>query len=115
MQTNDLISRSALLKEVRRCKEAVETCANHDYMVGYASALSGVEGQVADAPAVDAAPVRHGRWEYVRTDRYNGEFAVLRCSNCGHTNYAIADYIRNGKWCPYCGCKMDAEVNNDGV
>lgn len=53
---NDLISRSALRKEVRRCKEAVGKCANHDYMVGYASALSGFEGQIAEAPAVAAAP-----------------------------------------------------------
>lgn len=61
---------------------------------------------VMDAPAVDAEPVRYGEWEYVRTDKYNGEFAVVKCSSCGHTNYAIAEYIRKGIWCPYCGAKM---------
>lgn len=60
--SNDLISRSVLLEKIRICKKAVSDCANYDYLIGYASALSGVEGQISAEPAVDAEPVRHGRW-----------------------------------------------------
>ena len=75
---NDLISRAALLEKVRLCKESVSACANHDYLVGYASALSGVEGQIAIEPAVDAEPVRCGGWEFTPTSngyrmRYVGD------------------------------------------
>ena len=97
---NDLISRSGLLVEVRRCKEAVAKCANHDYMIGYASALSAVEGQIADAPVVDAEPVRHGQW--IPQDNTRTKF---QCSDCKSRNHD-----GSGKWCSNCGCKMDAEV-----
>lgn len=103
---NDLISRSALLQEVRRCKEAVGACANHDYMVGYASALSGVEGQIADAPAVDAVEVvrckdcRH-RWDEMRCPMYD-------MSGC----FAPLDMSTDEGFCNY-GAKRDAEVQNE--
>lgn len=88
---SDLISRSALLEEFAGSGFLLESIVRHC---------------IEKAPAVDAEPVRHGEWEYVRTDKYNGEFAVVKCSSCGHTNYAIAEYIRKGIWCPYCGAKM---------
>lgn len=52
---------------------------------------------VKAAPAVDAEPVRHGRW--IRQDN---TFTRYMCSECesknhgGHENY-----------CPNCGAKMD--------
>lgn len=80
----DLISRSALLKKVRICKEAVGTCANHDYMIGYASAMSGVEGQICEEPAIDAEYVVHCRdcKHLTRSPWNNPEFGW--CKLYGH-------------------------------
>ena len=51
---------------------------------------------IESIPAVDAAPVRHGRWE----DR--GSLSC-RCSCCGCKSNAEYNY------CPNCGAKMDKE------
>ena len=53
----DLISRKALLEELDKW---INPCVNYDkseFQSGIATAISEVE----DAPAVDAAPVVHGR------------------------------------------------------
>lgn len=54
---------------------------------------SEIEKLIADAPTVDAEPVRHGHWE----DSSNG----WMCSECFremHKDYPL---------CPNCGAKMD--------
>lgn len=51
---------------------------------------------VLDMPAADVAPVRHGYW----MDSSNG----WTCSEC------CSDNIRDTKWCPNCGAKMDRKV-----
>ena len=119
---NDLISRSALLEEVRLAKRGIGKRANYDYLVGYVSALSGVEGRIADAPAVDAEPVRHeGDTTFITTDNldaYTGRIIVgqgnmckvyyadestvdavevVRCKDCK----MLGPYLRSGKYV-YC-------------
>ena len=82
----DLISRDELLKK--------ECCGR----------ISGDD--VRNAPAIDAAPVVHGRWgDYVCVG-YNGLKSVWArpCSECGYENQAFAT-----KYCPNCGSKMDLE------
>lgn len=66
---------------------------------------------IANEPAVDVAPVRHGRWEpYVESLRW-------RCSECG--SFIDIDPIDEiiGKslpnFCPQCGALMD-KGDNDG-
>lgn len=56
---------------------------------------------VADAPTVDAVPVRHGRW-------IGGE--IGKCSACGHKGCS-SDIWNTGDvmFCPNCGAKMDGE------
>lgn len=118
---DDMISRSALLKHVRICKEAVSACANHDYMVGYASALSGMEGQICAAPAVDVEPVRYGRcalcriketghgiiafykagWQACITKRDGGYFMVI-----GHEGDQVHIPV---DFCYNCGAKLDGD------
>lgn len=49
-------------------------------------------------PAVDAAPVVHGRWKVILNPFWDAE-----CRECGYTK-------RNGwewRYCPNCGAKMD--------
>ena len=96
---SDLISRSELLEKIRICRKAVGDCANHDYMIGYVSALSGVEGQICAEPDVDAAPVRHGYWSFFRS--IAGDEYTFECSECNEW----AD--RRHNYCPDCGAKMD--------
>lgn len=107
-----LIDADALLEEIRPCKKAITKCANHDYLVGYASALSGVEGQIAVAPTIDAEPVRHGRWRHTtREDSdWGGTFHRYTCSAC---SWSMGDNPYGwGNYCPNCGTKMDEEVQH---
>ena len=57
-----------------------------------------------EQPAVDAEPVRHGKWikgAYVCGDN------EWKCSVCGETEWrGSADWM---KFCMYCGAKMDLE------
>lgn len=65
---------------------------------------------IANAPAADVAPVRHGRW----IDTYGDSWT---CSVCGAGSYFNEDwrgkddksYLMN--YCHYCGAKMDKEVD----
>ena len=59
-------------------------------------------------PAVDAAPVVHGRWI-----RQKGSASVYKCSACGFV-FAGAEIA---KYCPNCGALMDGERRdaNDAI
>lgn len=59
-------------------------------------------------PAVDAAPVRHGRWEEKM------EHAGYVCCSVCHDCYVEKGWIFNKKWawCPQCGARMDGGENN---
>ena len=64
--------------------------------------------QIADAPTVDAVPVRHGHWIMNEDDE-------LYCSVCGYIASLDSDeYFYRSKirfddsfYCPNCGAKMD--------
>ena len=61
---------------------------------------------ISDMPAVDVAPVRHGRW--VEKEKYT--FGIMYdcslCENC------ILDTGHPWHYCPNCGAKMDEPVGN---
>ena len=61
--------------------------------------------RVINAPTVDAVPVRHGKWLYIRTDDDGN--GVYECSVChmGETHSPIVVV----RYCWNCGAKMDAE------
>ena len=58
--------------------------------------------QIADAPTVDASPVRHGRWKCNKP-----------CPVCGEDRFKGLDADIWANWeppyCPNCGAKMDKE------
>lgn len=57
-------------------------------------------------PAVDAAPVVHGRW----IPRKGKWFSYFQCSVCGEKiSYPCADGKALTNYCPNCGAKMDGE------
>ena len=86
---NDLISRSALQKVFEAECVGECGCCKHIRHNPEGCAL------IDDAPAVDAEPVRHGSWYY------------CECSAC---KGICIQY--KPPYCPNCGAKMDAEVNN---
>ena len=95
----DLISRKALLEELDKW---INPCVNYDkseFLSGIATAISEVEA----AHAVDAVPVRRGKWIF------NDDWWEFRCSVC---QGAIGN-IKKYKFCPHCGAKMDGG-NDDG-
>lgn len=53
---------------------------------------------IDDAKTIDAEPVRHGQWEYIKTP--GG--MMTACSECGE----IPDCFEPN-YCPHCGAKMD--------
>ena len=74
-----------------------------------------ITGLVNGIPAVDAAPVVHGRW--IKPVPGDGE---AYCSNCKHDalpcgyylNPALMKYYETA-YCPNCGAKMDGEREGD--
>ena len=63
---------------------------------------------VVDAPAVDAAPVVHGRWVPNSLETH------WKCSECGNPAPDCKEYGGEvcewmSGYCPNCGAKMDVE------
>ena len=99
MRDNDLISRAAAIQAARHA---------------WAKGLEPSQ-YIEIMPAVDAEPVRHGRWIEDRTD--------IVCSVCG-ARYKdeivfIPDACMSGQLydglehCPHCGAKLDGGELND--
>lgn len=55
------------------------------------------------APTVDAAPVVHGRWEFLGPNRLIKGCLCGTCSACK----VRSKYIETPALCPNCGAKMD--------
>lgn len=81
-----LIDANALIEE-----------ANAEGAYGYVDAF-----QIANAPTIDAVPVRHGRWIKVGYACGEGEY---QCSECKETEWRTS--ASRLKYCPFCGAKMD--------
>ena len=92
---NDLISRSALLEEYKWLKENTDSY--------YHTELDEHIQRIKNAPAVDAEPVRHGRWIH---DINN----LFGCSECMERDtMSFRRGLKN--YCPNCGAKMDDDVD----
>lgn len=85
MEKGDLISRSALIAEYDRVHQGPP---------------GGARKLMEDAPAVDAAPVVHGRWKYFHKQNK----AV--CTNCSFERDLDVNFGKAVS-CPNCGAKMD--------
>lgn len=60
---------------------------------------------IFELPAADVAPVRHGRW------KYNTDFQVWRCSECGENPHKGTGVVVSEEnlpaYCPHCGARMN--------
>ena len=95
-------------KEYIDLEEAVATlkrnslkCFN-SYYKGYVNAIE----DLADIPAADVAPVRHGYWAKEKRD----VLLHWHCSACKECFYLDKP---NAEYCPHCGAKMDGEEKSD--
>lgn len=110
---NDLISRSALLERMEKVLFATVPVEHQLYVQ---MAIDAFKAVAENAPAVDAEPVRHGRWIPVGDDdQYAGTF---RCSECTDKRY-FGEGVYTGEeasmYCPYCpNCGMKADGDSDG-
>lgn len=92
---DDLISRKALL----------EAMPKYDILMSL-----DVRRCICDAPAVDAEPVRHGKWLKPSRMLPPEHHDKKRCSVCA--NFALNDRlgrVRPSNYCPSCGAKMQEE------
>lgn len=87
MQDNDLISRADAIQAARHA---------------WAKGLEPSQ-YIEIIPAVDAAPVVHGRWEEKK--EHMGYVCCSVCNGC----YVDKAWIFDTKWgwCPQCGARMD--------
>ena len=126
--TDDLISRSALLEALKKCSMADEF-ADHglnweDLTLEMIRAVkvqgAGIKRIINIAPAVDAVPVRHGKWIY-NTNANDWGIGGYVCSECSAKNgnlpsgkVASPMAFVGSKFCPNCGARMDEGVSGDG-
>ena len=137
MTDNDLISRSALLKELKEQHDYIMQDQEIGKTMKWCEAVCfhrTVEA-VENAPAVDAetvikglpyvkealemakqslAPVRHGRWERYCDDKFMGYGADGKIKYRKVYTYEC-DNCRHGtavktNYCPNCGAKMDGDT-----
>lgn len=127
---SDLIEREALLESVRKWimdTSEIRDSLGRQYNKGLLRAIK----EIQRAPAVDAEPVRHGKWMLEAHDeRVNYRWNVTaECSECcnGHTEIwagffpitpgciakdialQSAAEVKLSNYCPNCGARMGEE------
>lgn len=105
----DLISRAAAIAQIKEnycdwCDhtDLCQSCETRD-------CIATIEQHV---PAVDAAPVVHGRWiGYPECLGYDGAYhdEHIVCSKCHSVWNIIDNDTERFDYCPACGAKMDKE------
>lgn len=75
--------------------------------------VSDAKGMLEGMKAIDAAPVKHGKWNHIGTlERYVGmsveTCSEFRCSVCDSPQTFFVP-IAHYNYCPICGAKMDLE------
>lgn len=117
---SDYISRQTFIAdcEGRYCAPCKEQGKDANGVKCRACWVDDMLSEVLDAPAADAEPVRHGRWEHKKND-----YSVAWCSKCkglfdttwdGKTakEYFVL-FVEAYRYCPRCGAKMCLEDNDE--
>ena len=104
MINDDLISRSAAIEIIR---SMTINLGGKDIFAP--EAKKSVIGVLDEIDAVDAEPVRHGKWIGIEYDGYADGYPVYylwECSECGYEHKGED----TPEYCQDCGAKMDVEV-----
>lgn len=106
-----LIDANALIKQIEEthCKD----CNSYNGVMCRACTWMDAMDYIEDAPAVDAQPVKHGKWITTQKSIDDG---FTTCSYC-HREFYIDDLAHVGnedgfcELCPNCGAKMDCDAD----
>lgn len=101
----DLISRAAAIAEVMQMVEL----HRHEIFRGELLHYTGIKAMIEALPAVDVAPVVHGRW--IHLDPRERATISGKCSCCGWEAHYYEDDVADMPYCPNCGARMDGETN----
>ena len=104
---DDLISRKALISRFERYQS---DCEEENDIIA-AQVFADCICELQDAPAVDAAPVVHGRWGEYESFPLTPSLNGCPCSVC-KTHFSPSSIIVM-KYGPNCGDKMDGGNDND--
>ena len=113
---DDLISRAAAIAEIEEYLHGLDSCISEDKLKldGYRNGLQVAIQEINNIPAMDAAPVVHGRWikmTGMMSPEYHGHY---ECSKCGwHMKGLRNSWTREEElsYCPNCGVIMDGEAD----
>ena len=96
---NDLISREAAIAQIERRKSLLvgDKTVSVDAFIKF----------LKNRPTVDAEPIRHGRWIQIKTVPSYHYCSRCRVPQKMEKSCNIYVHIH---YCPYCGAKIDAEV-----
>ena len=96
--SGDLISRETVVEALRaRERELREVGMSYSVVALICVNI------VKDVPAVDAEPVRHGKWVHLGGDEWC-------CTGCGEVIHTEGSWEQpTKKFCHECGAKMDKE------
>lgn len=90
----------------------VDVCEDYGEYYGceWGFSRDAVRKIVAELPAADVAPVRHGRWVWDTT----GLYPKPVCNKCGEEPYRRSNHTSDlPKYCPNCGARMGKEDEHE--
>ena len=101
-KNNDLISRSDLIARMRQHGNRVPVDSGcREWETVYSPGVLLCIHDAEEAPAVDAEPVRHGRWFF--------DSGVDHCEKCTECKSPKPPHYISDNYCPNCGAKMDGD------
>lgn len=97
----DLISREALLEEIKKDLKEKDTSGNTaPFITGLIYRQFDIEKIIEEQPQVEAVPVVHGEWRHIGGDEWC-------CSECGNVISTEGSWEKpTGKFCEECGADM---------
>ena len=103
---SDLISRSALLKEVKSLTVTVTGLRAgkgvlHEYAKQYKNTLLRI---INEQPTIEAVPVVEAEWEVNGVNPHNMTIGNWRCTACDGIS------LKNSNFCLHCGAMMKGSV-----
>lgn len=101
---SEYIDREKFISDIknRYCKPCENEGKDYKHTKCRACWVDDMIVEIEGAPTAEVVEVKHGKWEYIGTDKHGN---VFRCSNCALR--IGLDYETT--YCPNCGAKMDLE------
>ena len=110
MAERKLIYADELDAEMQKAQESLESNSDHVWELnkGHHAGIAWARRLCADAPAVDATPVAHARWEInhgMINPKYKNRKRCSRCGDISPSDMCCREMLTD--YCPNCGAKMD--------